>query len=441
MSDNLNTKSASYLKHESQIKITQDIFNGSDTANNYLRKFPKEDSIPYKERQEDSALDNFVFSTVDTIKNIIFRKPIITTNVTNNGVKEWIKAINFQQNINEFAKKLLISRIRDGKTYILIDRMSFNANETLNGAQQTDNEKRPYFINIFRENLLDTEYDLFGNFSRVNIREFYTEKSGKFGVETKEQIRVWHQNGLVEIYRANELFSTIQTSLKEIPLVEIGSDDIPPLYDQAKLNIQHLNRNSECSNYVRVGASPFLAVYGNIETGNDQKTPPTLGINSGLKFTDKQSSGVEWVEMTGANFEIINSEITKIADMMIRKTVELVSSTNIKTATQIEKESTEGESKLNDYATELEAGINKALEFMQFFSEAALGENLITVNKDFNNSILSPEAANSYRMDYMQGIITIDQLWALYEAGEYLPLTDDKEKSTNKTLLKDSGIE
>jgi len=433
--------SASYIKHQTQLKLTQDIFNGSDTANNYLRQFPKEDATPYKERQEDSALDNFVFSTVDTIKNIIFRKSIITTNVTNNGVKDWIKTINFRENLNEFAKKLLVNRIRDGKTYILVDRMSFNAEETKNASQQTDNDKRPYFVNILRENLIEVEYDKFGQYSRVSIKEFYTVKKGAFGSESKEQIKVWYQDGKIEIYRDAELYSTQQTTLKQIPLVEIGSDEVPPLYDQAKLNIQHLNRNSECSNYVRVGASPFLAVYGNIETGNDQKTPPTLGINSGLKFTDKQSSGVEWVEMTGANFEIINSEITKIADMMIRKTVELVSSTNIKTATQIEKESTEGESKLNDYATELEFGINKALEFMQFFSEATLGENLITVNKDFNNSILSPEQANSYRMDFVQGIITIDQLWALYEAGEYLPLTDDKEKSTNKTLLKDNPTE
>lgn len=435
MSDTPNFKDKKYTNHEHQIAMVNDLYSGTDKTVKYLRQFPKEKNNLYAERQQDSALDSFVFSTIDTMKNIIFRKNIDLTGITNTSVLEWCKAIDFTLPLNEFAKKILTNRAKDGKTYILVDRMFFDKEKTLNASQQKDKDKRPYFVNVLRENILNIKYDEYGNFERVSIREFYSENVGMFGSKTSEQIKVWYSNGVVQIWREDVLHETIKTGLTEIPLIEIGNDDNPPLYNQSKQNIQHYNRSAECANYVRLGASPFLAVFGNI----DGDSPATLGINSGLKFSSKTDSDIKWIEMTGANYDIISKEILKLEEQMLRIAVQYVTKSQNKTATQVEKESMSGESKLNDYSTEVEEGINKSLELMQLFSQANLGKNTITTNKDFDSSILTPEQAASYRNDYVQGIISIDTLWDLYSKGEYIPPMDEKEKEKEKVLLRDSG--
>jgi len=437
MSDSPTFTSKDYNKHENQIIKVRALYDGSDSAVKFLRQFPKEENDVYAERQEDSALDSFVYSTANTIKNIIFRKPIDLTGVQNSQVQEWLKKVDFVNSINKFSKNMMVNRILDGKTYLLVDRMTFNPEETQNGSQQSDFDKQPYFVNILRNNVFNKEYDIFNTLTKVSIREFYTEKIGEFGSEEKEQVKVWYNDGKIEVWRDDKVYSSLQTKLKVIPLIEIGNDENPPLYNQAKLNVQHFNRNSECSNYVRTGASPFLAVFGNIDGGDK---PKTLGINSGLKFSDVQQSDVKWVEMTGKNYEIINKEITKLEDQMLRIAINFVSDQQNKTATQVEKESMEAESKLTDYAKEIEEGISDGLALMQLYSDAPLGENTIEMNKDYSNNILTPEQANSYRLDYTQGIISLDRLWQLYAKGEYIPLLDEKKQEAEKALLKDSGI-
>ena len=437
MSNSPSFKSEQYTKHEKQITLVRDMHNGTDSAVNHLRQFPKEESAEFNDRKQDTALDNYVETTASTTKNIIFRKPIDLSGITSKLVLEWSKNINFTDSLNKFAKDLLVNRMIDGNTYLLVDRMAFDEDQTKNAAQQSEDEKRPYFINVLRENVLNVEMDMYGNYTRVSIREFYSEKVGTFGSKSLEQIKVWYNDGKIEIWREDKLFDTIATKLKVIPLIKIGSDENPPLYNQAKLNIQHMNRGSECSNYVRVGASPFLAVFGNLEGGDK---PKTLGINSGLKFSDKDQSDVKWIEMTGANYTIIKQEIEKLAEQMIRIAVSFATDSANKTATQVEKESVDGESKLTDYSVEIEEGINKGLEYMQLFVEASLGENTISTNKDFDSAILTPEQVTNYLALYTQNVISLDKLLEVLMQGEYIEQMTDKEIEKEKLLLRDSGV-
>jgi len=423
-----------YNKHSNQIARVKDVFEGIDTAKRYLQQYNQEDDTDYRDRMDIATLDNFVFRTVDDMKNIIFRKPLDETGITNTEIKLYLKTIDFTNNINEFSKLILTNRIRDGHTFILVDSVSYDPEKVKTKADQAALNIRPYFVNILRENLLSWKKDKFGKYVMIVIRETY-EVEGDYSVETKDQIKVWKENGTVEIWRDGEKFGeVIETSLKEIPIVKVGNDDIPPLYDLAKINITHMNRDSEVSNYSRIGGAAFLAVFGDLDDGD---APKTLGINKGLKFRDKTTSDVKWIEMEGTNYEMLKDRILYHEDQMDRISVSFTTEQSNKTATQVNKESMVGESKATDYATGLEDGVNTAIGLLNIYKTdgKTSTDNLIEVNKDFDSSILTPEMVASYRLDYTSGIISYEKLIEYLVAGEYFKEMTDQEMNEEKTRL------
>lgn len=434
--DTPNFKDQDYIKHEHQIKVTNDVFNGTDTAKYYINKFKKEDDDAYKARLSEASLDNYVFRTVDTIKNIVFRKSIqVETN--NQELEKWLDAINFQDNVNEFAKKVLINRVKDGYTWLMVDSPSYDKDTLMSKADLEANNIRPYVNNITRSQVINIDYNDFMMIEQVSIMETYKVKNHRFGYETGQQIRVLEiMDGMVSvsIWRDDkEVFNDL-LDLPVIPLIKVGRDDIPPLYDQAIINIKHLNRNSEKSNYVRVGAAPFPLVWGALED-NKKKT---LGINSGFVFKGtKNETGFEWAEMSGNNYKMIQEEIKYHEEQMERISVEFVTQLKNATATEVEKASTSNESKLMDYATELEQGLNNAIQVMGYFYDKIKEDDKVIVNKDFNSNIITAEEFNMLMQLRTNGDLSYDRLMEILERGEVLSVLDDKEKETEKTRLRD----
>ena len=426
-------KSEEYLEHEQQLRMVDHIFNGIDSATDYLRRFPKEEDIVFEERKEDASIDNFINRTIHTTKNIIFRKNIDTAGILNAEVEKWSKSIDFTNTINEFGKMTLVNRIKDGVSYVLVDSVNYNAKEVTSKLVQESLNIRPYFVNIKRSDVINYSLDAQGQYQIFTILETYEDDSNPYRKEIKEQVRVFLAGGIIEIWRENELFDRIETSLSVIPIVKIGNDLIPPLYDQSKINIQHLNRHSECNNYVRVGASPFLAVFGSLEG----EAPKTLGINSGLKFNDTESD-VKWIEMTGANFAIIKDWMIILESQMEKISIEFVTELRNATATEVEKSSTSNESKLSNYSSELQDGLNLALEYLGLYKEN-LGENTISVNSDFASNILTAEQFNAIMSLRTNGDVSYERLMKLLERGELLPMLDEKEIETEKALLINEG--
>ena len=423
-----------YTEHQRQLKIVNDMFSGIDTAKYYIQKYSQESTSDYDDRKEIATLDNFVFRTIEDIKNIIFRKSIDETNVTNNTMLKYIEQIDFQIDLNEFAKRVLVNRIKDGYTFILADSIRYDDTLLSNNAQKDAYNIRPYLVNILRENVLNWQLDEVGNYTQITIREFYQEKSG-YATLTFEQLKVWNVDGTVEIWRKGELVDIWDTGIKTIPIVKIGKDLIPPLYDMAKLNITHMNRNSEVDIYTRVGGAPFLAVFGHQDQKGAQKT---LGINKGLSFSDKSQSDVKWIEMDGKNYDMLKDRILYIEDQMKRIAVDFTTKIEtIKTATQVNKESMSGESKATDYAIQLEMGINQALAMMNLYEE--LGVNEIEVNTDFDSSILSPDMVASYRLDVASELLSRDKFIEIMIAGEYFPYMTPEEIETEKARLSNMG--
>ena len=190
---------------------------------------------------------------------------------------------------------------------------------------------------------------------------------------------------------------------------------------------------------MRVGASPFPIIKGQL-MGGDTESPKTLSINQGLHFQDENGS-FEWAEMAGSNYDMIQREIEYLEKQMQRQSVEFITDLKNATATEVEKSSTSKESKLADYAQELEDGINDALMMIQWFTTDKIGDNYITVNKDFDSAIMKPEQAQFLLSLFTQNALSYDMFIDLLIKGELLPYIDDKQKETEKLRLRDGGFE
>lgn len=430
-------KRQEYTDFENDVKLVYDVFRGSKYACNYLDQFLREDNSDYNKRKLKANLDNYVFRTCDSIKNIIFRKPISTDNVTNNELKTWLEEdIDLNGNdINEFSKKVLVNAVRDGKSYILVD-SPIIPDDVVTKADEADAKVRPYLVNIKRADLINWDMDEFGQYTMVLFNESYVVKSGLFGVEKKVQQKAMFNDGTTIIFRDDKEYLRFEREVKEITLIEVDDKDIPPLLDMAKLNITQMNRMSEQDNYVRIGSCPFPITYGSIETD----TPQTLSISQGLRFPNKQEGGFEWAELKGKNYQISESHIKSLIEKMENISISFAVDVNVKTATQVQAEATEDESKLSDYAQKIELAINNAIMYMYLYNPTLKGDNYVSVNKDFASNVLSPEQFNILMQLRLNNELSYELFIQMLMQGEIIPYLDEKQLAAEKLNRLNDGM-
>lgn len=437
---NLPIEIPEYLHFKRDVELVNDVFVGTKRATKHLDQFEREETPDFEKRQKNATIDNYVFRTADSIKNIIFRKPIDLSNVTNKELLKWLEEDidNKGNSIDKFAKKLCINAARDGFTYILVDSPIIREDEIVTKRDEKLYGIKPYFVNILRNDLFYFETDSLGKYKVIVFNESYKVKSGLFGLETKVQQKAIFNDGRVMVFRDNAIVEDFTREVKEITLVKVCDSDIPPLLDMAKLNIQQMNRKSEKANYVRLGACPFPLVYGQLSNDGVK----TLSISRGLQFNNKQESGFEWAEMSGRNHAIIKEEIESLNLEMENISVSFATELNVKTATQVEKDSLESESKLTDYASSIEEGINKAIEFMGLYrNNFDTSNQFVNVNRDFSSNILSAEQFSILQQLRMNGDLSYDMLIDLLVKGEILNYMDEKQRETEKQRLLDEGLQ
>ena len=403
-----------YLEYLPILQLCDDVYNGSVTASKYLQKYTRESDTKFKERQNNCTLDNFVKRTVDSIVNIIFRKPLtIEDNVP------IYETIDLKNDLNTFAKNITKAIVKDGYTFILVDAPK------VDGVRSKLDELRlgirPYFVQVDRKNVVNWREGEW-----VIIREYYSEYNG-FKEVIKEQFRVFYANGVVEIYRDGSLVEQIRTAINTIPIIKVGVDDIPMIYDQAKLNVLLMNRNCELDNYIRIASAPIPVTY----MMSDDSRVITVGVNDGINFdAPKNEAGFEWVGLEAKNTQAIRERIESYETQMLNIAVTFATSNKVKTATQVEKEATEDESKLANIAQLVEVGINNAIELLGLYDSTYKNLKPIEVNRDYDSNKLTPEDVAQNLQLYREGVISLDTLWDLLEKGEVLTIEDrEREKA------------
>jgi hypothetical protein len=216
-----------------------------------------------------------------------------------------------------------------------------------------------------------------------------------------------------------------------VPIVRLTDSKTPSLLDQAKLNVSHMNRNSELDQYIRVASAPVPVTY---KMTKDDGGITTIGVNDGIAFSSgKDEAGFEWVSLKAENTEAISNRIKDYEEAMLDIAITFASSSQVKTATQVETESTEDKGKLSNIAQIVEDGLNQALRLIEMFNESykLTDEQIVIINRDFDSARLAPEQIAQLKDLYINEVISWETFITLLEKGEVLTIEDkEKEKAS-----------
>ena len=419
------------LAHYAQVALVNDFYNGIDTANKHLKRYEVESTESYNTRIELSALNNYTKRAVNSIRDMITRKPIDDSELQSSVLSPFIETIDFSDNLVSFVNQLIINAAKDGFTFILVDKSPYD--ETIE-TKADESGLRPYLVNITRSQVKNWKLNANGTYKVFTFDEFYTVEN-RYSSISKVQQRVYLEDGTIEIWRGKKLYETIENGLGYIPIIKIGIDDIPPFYDLAKINKRHFNQDSSGANYVRACGSPFTQAF----MMSNQSGAIKVGAMNGISFNESKSdAGIEWVELSGKNFEIIETVIKRDEETMRMYLAEIISNDTQKTATEVGMMNAGNESKLSYYAEIVEAGINKALTYMADYQGVANFDAKIYISRDFYNKTLTDAQIREYKGLFVDGVISWEKLTQLLIDGEVLSAMSDNEMITEKARLSDA---
>jgi len=441
MGDGVKFQTLEYKAHKNQVALCKAIYHGIDTAKDLIYPSPNEYKKDYETRQELATLNNFVERTVTTMAGQIFRVPISFKDMPT-SLEAKTKTINGKRDLNALAKNLCKSGILSGKAYALADL-------PINGGNV-------YVSIIERDQLINYEKDANENFTFAVIHEFVTKKVSRFESELIEQYRVYDATGNIELWRKGtdtkngsagefELKEKIVTSYSFIPLYELNIDDVPPLYDIAKINANHLNASSRKDSYLDVAGSPIpfakgLGVDAEEQLNGEGDAPApvmVLGVKS-IIFTDNPEASMEWVEMTGQNIEALQDDLERKERSMAERALKVITQ-SVKTATQVEQEASESNSRLSDIAQDIEIVLTSLLNgiSMMLFNSAFDGQ--VIANRDFKTVAYDGQTITALNALVLAGNLSRETLLTSLVKGEVIEV-DSVEDEVKKIEDENLGI-
>lgn len=436
----VDTIKSKYAEHQKQVQIVNDVYNGVDSCTQYLRKYEAlETESEFKTRQADATLTSFVYDSIDSIENIIFRKSVNTDGVKNAKMLGFMDSIDLSNNINDFAIQVLRNARLDGFTFLRDDATVFDENEVKSERDTDLVNARPYLVNIRRSSVTHWQGSDINFSDWVILEESVIVDGTNFEEEVQTQHRVLYANGKIELYKKDattpEIIKEATSVITKPILIKVGNKDVPELYDQAKTNIKHFNAESERRLYSRKMNMPIFGV--GARDWQTKDAPNVLGLGNGFKFgTHEYKMG--WASPDAVADEVTEKNLISYEKAMRMQTLEFLTKDSNLTATQVNKESAPKEAKLSFYAVETQEGINKAIARMNNRDKVGFGENTISINKDFdNNKMEIADAIALAQLKETTNALTFDEFRDILEEGELLRPTNKEERDNLKLLIRD----
>lgn len=419
-SDTVEFLHPEYVTYKIKVDYVTNVYNGIDTAKVYLTQATRESTTSYDSRVEKATLKNFVKRATEAFVGMIFRKNVEAVGFSPK-MNELFSKIDTKNTLQKFSRDLTTALIRDSKVFILVD-------TPIGGGD-------PYMSIINRNNVINWRKDENGNYTMIVVYEAIEEFSGNYGTEIVEQWRVFREDGVVEIWRKNAdaglyLANVIETEFDYIPIVPIELDDMPILYDIAKLNVKHMNRTSFKDKYLDMAAIPVPVIWGaGVEDdGSAQGTKPVLviGVDEAFVFSgSKDESDFQWRELSGNSIKVLQEDLNVIEEDITSGVIRAATSdtTTIKTATQSFYEAAESANRVTVIANLVEIALNKAVEYMaDMIYEVPSSDSRIIMNKDFNAIISNNDHMRLLWEVYMGGALSIETFLKSLEQYELIDI-------------------
>jgi hypothetical protein len=410
-----------------------------DMSETYLPQEPREDDDAYQTRVDRSVLSPYTSRLIETAAGAILRKPIHIE-----GDPYWLEiAQNIDglgSNINEYARRALVSSLTYGHSAILVDYPA--AAGAMNLAEERAMGRRPYFVHVDAPQIWGWRKEPVTNrLTQVRIHDYDVRPLNEFGEEQIEQMRVIYP-GRYDLYTLGqevvEFTSTGGYSLDEIPLVPIYSNrrglliSQPPLLDIANLNITHYQRQADLIHALHIAAMPTLVLEG----WDDTTGSATMGVNYAIAM--QPGNKAYYVQADATSFDAQMAELQSLESQMSTLGVtKLFGQKFVAESAEAKRiDQAQSNSVLSIISQELESALNQAFEFAAQYVGIEAPE--ITIDRDFDFYRLIGQDVSVLTQLNQLGKISDAMLLEILRRGEILPdninIEDELEASTENAL-------
>jgi hypothetical protein len=410
-----------------------------DLSETYLPQEPREDEDAYQTRVDRSVLSPYTSRLIETAAGAILRKPIHIE-----GDSYWLElAQNIDglgSNINEYARRALVSSLTYGHSAILVDYPAAAA--VLNLAEERALGRRPYFVHVDAPQIWGWRKEPVTNrLLQVRIHDYDVRPLNDFGEEQVEEMRVIYP-GRYDLYTLGqdvvEFTSSGGYSLTEIPLVPIYSNrrglliSQPPLLDIANLNITHYQRQADLIHALHIAAMPTLVLEG----WDDTTGSATMGVNYAIAM--QPGNKAYYVQADATSFDAQMAELESLASQMSTLGVtKLFGQKFVAESAEAKRiDQAQSNSVLSIISQELESALNQAFAFAAQYVGMEPPE--ITIDRDFDYYRLIGQDVAVLSQLNAAGKISDAMLLEILRRGEVLPdninIEDELEASTTNAL-------
>jgi hypothetical protein len=412
-----------------------------DQSEKYLPQEPREDDDAYQTRVDRSVLSPYTSRLIETAAGAILRKPIHIE-----GDQYWLDlAQNIDgigSNINEYARRALVSSLTYGHSAILVDYPA--AMGARNLAEERAQGRRPYFIHVDAAQIWGWRQASTmpgAPLTQVRIHEYTTRPLNEFGEEQIEQMRVIYP-GKYDLYTLGqdvvEFSETGDYSLPEIPLVPIYSNrrgmlqSLPPLLDIANLNLTHYQRQADLIHALHIAAMPTLVLEG----WDDTTGSATMGVNYAIAM--QPGNKAYYVQADATSFDAQMNELQSLEQQMSTLGVtKLFGQKFVAESAEAKRiDQAQGNSVLSIISQELESALNQAFAFAAQY--VGLEPPEISIDRDFDYYRLIGQDVSVLTQLNELGKISDAMLLEILRRGEILPdninIEDELAASTENAL-------
>ena len=407
-----------------------------DLSETYLPQEPREDDDAYQTRVDRSVLSPYTSRLIETAAGAILRKPIHIK-----GDPYWLELAKdidgIGSNINEYARRALVSSLTYGHSAILVDYPA--AANAMNLAEERAMGRRPYFVHIDAPQIWGWRKESGTNrLLQVRIHDYDVRPLNEFGEEQVEEMRVIYP-GRYDLYtlgRSTETVSLDETggySLDEIPLVPIYSNrrDVlisqPPLLDIAHLNITHYQRQADLIHALHIAAMPTLVLEG----WDDTTGSATMGVNYAIAM--QPGNKAYYVQADATSFDAQMQELQSLEGQMSTLGVtKLFGQKFVAESAEAKRiDQAQSNSVLSIISQELESCLNQAFAFAAAYVGIEPPE--VKIDRDFDYYRLIGQDISVLAQLNQMGKISDEMLLEVLRRGEILPDDTNIEEAARQT--------
>jgi hypothetical protein len=416
-----------------------------DLSETYLPQEPREDDDAYETRVDRSVLSPYTSRLIETAAGAILRKPIHIE-----GDPYWLEiAQNIDglgSNINEYARRALVSSLTYGHSAILVDYPA--AMGARNLAEERAMGRRPYFVHVDAPQIWGWRKESGTNrLLQVRIHDYDVRPLNEFGEEQIEEMLVIYPGRFDKYTLGQEVVEFTQTggySLEEIPLVPIYSNrrgllvSQPPLLDIANLNITHYQRQADLIHALHIAAMPTLVLEG----WDDTTGSATMGVNYAIAM--QPGNKAYYVQADATSFDAQMAELQSLESQMSTLGVtKLFGQKFVAESAEAKRiDQAQSNSVLSIISQELESALNQAFAFAAQYVGMEPPE--ITIDRDFDYYRLIGQDVSVLAQLNQMGKISDSMLLEILRRGEILPdninIEDEIEASAENMPLVEQAL-